>query len=587
MSSGTVVNRLAEAEVNAREELRVLLKPHRRILALAGGLAGVAAATEVLIIAFVAAFTERLVSNTASVPYLSGLSNRTLALATFAAICFKIMVDWTLAKVNSSAQCGFESKLRRDAAVLQSQARWEVIEDSEPGALHSLMWNSAAQARNAFSQMLSLISNLCSLLFMLMAAILSAGVLALAGAVGIVAFAVIFRPLNKAAKRAGARLKSSTRTYGAGLNEDIRMSREIRVLGAQSVVAEKLAESGSSLARAAADQLYLSSILSSGYSNAVYAVALAGFVAISLSGSANPAPMAALVLLLYRSLIYGRSVQGSMQGLSSSAPFVADVNNWLERMRSSAESQVGSQLPGRFENIAFKDVGLRYANGTVGLQHLNLELHAGEAVAVIGPSGSGKSTFVSLILALREASSGVVSVNGMSLADVDKVSWRSHLSLVPQESLLFDATVEENVKCWRAGVTQERVLEALRQAHVLDEVLARPEGIHSQVGEGGRRLSGGQRQRVCLARALAGDPELLVLDEPTSALDAASERAVKDSLEDLKGKVTLVIVAHRMSTIAVCDRVLVFDGGGIENDADPATALKESTFFAQAIQLSE
>lgn len=580
-------NQLAASEVDVWAELRQALRPHRRGLLIAGAFAALSAVTEVFIISLVAAFTERLLSDTASVPVLSELNDGVLSGLTALAIVFKIGLDLTQARVNARALRRFEAKIRRDVAVLQARAKWSVIEDSEPGALHALMWNSAAQARSSFAQVLSLIAGTTSLLLMLGATVVSAGKLAIAGVLGVVVFGAAFRPLSRAAKQAGVRMKVALRSYGAQLNEDIRMSREIRVLGAHEVLADRLADQGDELAEAVARQSYLSAILTSGYANAVYALALLGFIAIDATGSANPAPLAAVVLLLYRSLTYGRGVQSSLQGLASSAPFVADVNHWIDQLADNAESQVGAKLTETFDEIRFADVGLTYANGTVGLKDLNLVLRSGEAVAAVGPSGSGKSSFVSLLLALRDATEGAVTINGIPMHDVDMTSWRRRVSMVPQESLLFDTTIEENVRCWREGISRERIIEALRQAHVLDDVLAMPGGLESPVGEGGRRLSGGQRQRICLARALVSDPEVLVLDEPTSALDGASERGVKESLEELKGRVTLVIVAHRMTTITVCDRVLVFGNGRVEHDTDPASAIQESSFFARAIELSE
>lgn len=579
-------NRVAETEVNVWREMRKAMNPHRRMLTLAAGLAAVGAVTEVGIIALVAAFTERLLSNSASLPILSELDQGLLTTLTGVAIVFKIGLDLALARVNSLTLQRFEATMRRDVAILQAATKWSTIEDSEPGALHSLMWNSVGQARGACSQVLALVAASSSLVLMLGATVVGAGLMALAGVAGLLVFGMAFRPLSVAAKRAGVRLKFAMRTYGARLNEDIRMSREIRVLGAHEALAERLADEGDEVAAAAARQVFLSAVLSSGYSNAVYAMALIGFIAIDATGTADPAPLAALVLLLYRSLVYGRGVQSSLQGLASSAPFVADVNQWVERLRADAESQAGMKIATSFEQISFSGVELIYPNGTVGLKDLDLALRAGESVAVVGPSGSGKSSFVSLLLALRDTTSGTVAVNGVPMAELDKASWRQRVALVPQESVLFDATIEENVRCWRPGISRERIIDALAQAHVLADVEAMPDGIATEVGEGGRRLSGGQRQRICLARALAGDPEVLVLDEPTSALDGASEQGVKASLEELKGRVTLVIVAHRMTTITVCDRVLVFASGRVEHDAEPSTVMNESEFFALAIELS-
>lgn len=586
MSLSKATIRTIETDVSVTRALREGFWPHRTRLVLTGSLAAVAAVVEIGIIGLIAAMTGEVLGDSTSVPVLSSLSQSWLAVLTALAVAIKVLLDLLYARVAAGAMRHYESSIRSEIAHLQARTRWEVVEDSEPGALHSLMWTSTNQAKTAFNQLLNLLTSTTSLALMLVATVFSAGWLSLVGVVGVVLFAVVFRPLSVRSKQAGSRLKSTMLAFGASLNEDLRMTREVRVLGAQDVVADRLAASADEVAEAGSRQMYLAMLLTSAYSNAIYAVALLGFVAIAWSGTTNPAPLAALVLLLYRSLVYGRGVQSASQALASTAPFVADVNQWVALLRENVETRVGSGSIATFEDLTLSNVDLEYANGVLGLHDVTLRIGAGEAIAVVGRSGSGKSSFVSIVLALREATAGTVSVNGVALAELDKADWRTHVALVPQESVLFDATVVENVRCWRPGLTDDEVIEALRRAHVLDEVLAMPDGLDTGVGEGGRRLSGGQRQRICLARALVTRPALLVLDEPTSALDGESERAVKQSLQELKGEVTLVVVAHRMTTIEFCDRILVFEDGSLRHDGSPEEVFYASEFFARTIELA-
>jgi ABC-type multidrug transport system fused ATPase/permease subunit len=161
------------------------------------------------------------------------------------------------------------------------------------------------------------------------------------------------------------------------------------------------------------------------------------------------------------------------------------------------------------------------------------------------------------------------------------------MTLVPQDAHLFDRSVSDNIVCFREGIGPDRVVEAARAAHVLDEIEARPEGFDTWIGAGGGRFSGGQRQRLCIARALAGRPSLLVLDEPTSALDLASEEAIRSTLEGLKGRVTLVIIAHRMSTLRICDRVIVVEKGRIEAMGSRADLERDNAYYAEALRLAK
>lgn len=551
-----------------------------------GILAILSAVAEIGVISIIAAFAGRMLSDSTSIPVLSDLSDGVLIAVAGLTVAVKIVLDILYAKAQARALYDYESRLRRRIAELQARCGWATIEDSEAGSIHSLLWTSVHRSREGFSQAIGIFTNVASLMLMLLATVVAARWMVIPVLLGLAVFGLAFRPLIRATKRTSQDLRVAYRTYGKDLNESIAMSREARVLGIQDRLATRLSDSGDAAAKAVAEQSFYSALMGSGYSNALYGAVILGFAFISGSTITDPAPLAALVLLLYRSMGYGRALQSSLQSITSAGPFISDVNRWLEVLEGSVEHESETDPAGAFEALEFAGVGLTYSNGHVGLEGVSTTIRRGDSVALVGPSGSGKSSLVALLLALRDHTSGSILVNGTPIEVVDRRSWRSHLALVPQDNLLFDDTIEENVRCWR-DISHERVLEALRQANILDEVLALEAGLATGVGEGGKRLSGGQRQRICLARALAGDPALLVLDEPTSALDPASERAVKDSLEALKGEVTLVIIAHRMTTITICDRVLVLEGGRLEHDGPPREVARDSTYFSHALELSD
>lgn len=569
-----------------RQDLIRAVRPHRRVVLVTGVLALISAVAEIGVISIIAAFTGRLLSQSTSIPIWSHLRNRVLVAIAVVTVVAKICVDVLYAKMQARALYDFESRLRRRIADLQGRCGWATIEDSEAGSIHSLLWTSVHRSREGFAQAISIFTSVASLVLMLVATVATARWMALPVLIGLLVFGLAFRPLIQATRRTSQDLRVAYGAYGRELNESITMSREARVLGIQDVLSMRLADAGDAAAKAVAEQSFYSSLMGSGYSNALYGAVILGFTLISGAAVTDPGPLAALVLLLYRSMGYGRALQSSLQGIASAGPFVSDVNQWLDVLEASAEPTSGTNPAGPFEAVEFREVGLTYPNGHVGLEGVSTTIARGDSVALVGPSGSGKSSLVTLLLALRDHTSGSIVINGTPIEDVDRRSWRSHLALVPQDNLLFNDTVEENVRCWR-DISDDRIVHALRQANILDEVLGMEGGLATPVGEGGKRLSGGQRQRICLARALAGDPALLVLDEPTSALDPASERAVKDSLEAIKGKVTLVIIAHRMTTITICDRVMVMGGGHLEHEGPPAEVGQTSSYFARALELAD
>ena len=218
------------------------------------------------------------------------------------------------------------------------------------------------------------------------------------------------------------------------------------------------------------------------------------------------------------------------------------------------------------DGVRFERVSFQYQEGAdhPALRDVTFALHAGEMVAVVGPSGAGKSTLVDLLCRFYDPASGRILVDGHDLREYDLASYRSQISLVQQDPLMFDDTIRGNLEFGLPQPLSETALrDILRRAHCLDFVEALPKGVDTMIGERAVRLSGGQRQRLALARALANRPALLLLDEPTSALNSVSEQAIQQTLREVHGEVTVVVVAHRLSTIIDADRIMVLQDGRI------------------------
>jgi len=200
------------------------------------------------------------------------------------------------------------------------------------------------------------------------------------------------------------------------------------------------------------------------------------------------------------------------------------------------------------ENITFKYNKLNIIN------NVNLKIKKGQKIAFIGESGSGKSTLVDLICGIYKPNSGKILIDGVELNNSNIVSWRKQIGYIPQSIYLFDGTIADNVSFGRP-YDKEKIIKVLKQANIYD-ILIEKDGLDTMVGEGGIQLSGGQKQRIGIARALYGDPEILVLDEATSALDTATEQAIMDEIYKVSEDKTLIIIAHRLSTIEKCDVII-------------------------------
>lgn len=215
-------------------------------------------------------------------------------------------------------------------------------------------------------------------------------------------------------------------------------------------------------------------------------------------------------------------------------------------------------------HLRLDHVDVRYdAGAATALDDISLEIAPGETVAFVGSSGSGKSTLLNVVLGFIRPTRGRVLLDGIDMEELDLRTFRRSVSVVPQESVLFEGTVRDNIVYGLGTVADDRVLAALRDANAMEIVDALPEGWHTVVGERGARLSGGQRQRLSIARALVRDPRVLLLDEATSALDPESEAKIRVALDRLMRGRTTLVVAHRLSTIRSADRIVVLERGRI------------------------
>ncbi len=213
--------------------------------------------------------------------------------------------------------------------------------------------------------------------------------------------------------------------------------------------------------------------------------------------------------------------------------------------------------------ITFENVSFSYLGRSPALCEIDLEIQPGEVVAFAGPSGAGKTTIANLIPRLYDPTEGRVLVDGIDLRDVDPHDLRKHMSIVPQETMLFGGTIRDNIAHGRPDASDEEIVEAAQAANAHEFIMAFPDGYDTEVGERGVQLSGGQRQRVAIARAVLRDPRVMILDEATSSLDSESETAIHRALQRiLKGR-TSIIIAHRLSTIRDADRIIVLDEGRV------------------------
>ena len=237
------------------------------------------------------------------------------------------------------------------------------------------------------------------------------------------------------------------------------------------------------------------------------------------------------------------------------------------------------------EGIEFRNVHFTYDGSREVIDGISFRIRRGETVALVGPSGGGKSTLSELIPRFYDATSGDILIDGIPIRDYTQESVRAHMSVVAQNTVLFNDTIESNIAMGKPSATHDEIVAAAKVANAHDFIMETPEGYRTNIGDCGSKLSGGQRQRLSIARAVLKNPEILILDEATSALDTESEKLVQDALNALLEGRTSVVIAHRLSTIHNADRIIVVDHGRIAEQGTHAELMARNGIYAKLIEM--
>jgi ATP-binding cassette subfamily B protein len=302
-------------------------------------------------------------------------------------------------------------------------------------------------------------------------------------------------------------------------------------------------------------------------------------------GEATPGDVVIVFTLTFRILHSSKDLALSLVDMAQYVGFIDDTLAVIGQTRAVHDAPGAPALACTGGRIAFRGVGFGYGQGRRALRRVDLVIPACQKVGIVGPSGAGKSTLVHLLQRLHDVTDGEILIDGQPIAGVSQDSLRAALAVVPQEISLLHRSVAENIRFARPDATMAEVEAAARAAHCDHFIAALPEGYDTIVGERGAKLSGGQRQRIGIARAFLKDAPIVILDEATSALDTESEMAVHRALTRLLRDRTVVAVAHRLSTLADFDRILVVDEGRIVEDGTAAELRRRDGVFARMWRL--
>lgn len=382
------------------------------------------------------------------------------------------------------------------------------------------------------------------------------------GVIGALLFAAL-RPIARITRRSATRFVDSNARFGSLIAEQSKIALETRTFGVErertAILERQSVEVGSELQRSRMISLVGGFL----FRDLALLLLLGGLAALIVSDQVSIASLGPVLLLNVRAVSFAQGVQSTRQVLSEHSPNLAALTSLI----SSYEGHLAGHGHTKLDHIGpieLSAVSFAYpGSAATAIDGIDITIEPGGSVALVGPSGGGKTTLAHLLLRLRRPTEGSITVSGVPIEEISQGDWNRLVALVPQHPRLVDDTVEENVRFYRRDIADAQVVQALEDAAVLGEVQALRDGISTQVGAAGVGLSGGQQQRLTIARALAGRPELIVFDEPTSALDETAEGAIAGTIRALKGRVTLIVIAHRPATIEACDTVFEVRSGRI------------------------
>lgn len=396
---------------------------------------------------------------------------------------------------------------------------------------------------------------------------------------------IALRPLSRVLRRHAKRLAEATTTFIGSTQEVVTVAEETEVFGATSMFRSRFFAQVEAVRAPHVRTRFLTSAIPALQQSVALLMIVLALAAVSGAGLGQLGELASVVLMLIRALTYAQQMQLAMTNIDERLPMVDRIMAAFERYRGHPQ-QDGDKPLDRVDSLAFDDVTFAYPGGPEVLKGVSFSLRRGEAIGIVGPSGSGKSSTVQVLLRLREPASGAVRVNGHDVQTFSRESWRRRVAYVPQASQLISDSARENIRFFREWITDAEVEEAARRAHIHEDILSWSRGYDTLVGQRLGAVSGGQRQRICLARALAGKPDVLVLDEPTSALDVRSESLVQETLLDIKQSVALVLVAHRLSTLSITDNILVLIDGQVSAVGSRDDLLASNSFFQEVNEIA-
>lgn len=503
-------------------------------------------------------------------------------------LMFRVVVLLLANYIRIKITATYDEETRGELFKLTVEANWQYLLKQKLGYLGAILVtnvNYGSYLLQHISNSLMIIASL--IVFFLVAINISWQITLITLILGGLIF-VVFKPFLYKTRILSRENEKINRQTAHHVNENILGMKTIKVMSASSKIVDKAKEYFKILRQLIIKTSFLS-IATDALIQPIGLIFVFIVFAISYKTSAfNFAVLAAIIYLIQRMFSYTQQLQATLYAMTVASSYVSEMLEYRDEVIKNKEVDNGAGSFKFADNLELKNISFSYDNTKQILDNISFTVNRGEIVGLIGPSGSGKTTIVDIILRLFNPTGGEILLDGNNINKIDINEWRKNIGYVSQDIFLKNDTIANNIKFYNDSISAREMEEAAKMANIYDFIQSCPNKFETVIGERGLLLSAGQRQRIVIARILARQPKILILDEATSALDNESEVQIQEVIENLKNKVTVLLIAHRLSTVMNCTKLLVLQNGEIKEQGSPQELLADKkTYFYKVNHVRE
>ncbi len=490
--------------------------------------------------------------------------------------------------INVRITSGYEERTRSKLFKATLDAEWPYLLEQKLGHLEVILRTNVENSKSLFIQISNMIMTFTSLAaYTVVAVNISLYITLITFAFGGALF-FLFKPFIFRVRKVSYEWEEINRQSSHFINETILGLKTVKIMSVSDRII-RIGKEYFNKMRKIIIKSHIYSIFTSSLMEPISIIFIAVIFVFSYkTPNFNFAALIAVMYLAKQIFVYITNLHQQFLAMNATAPFLKKVLDYEKQIFIRAENYSGKNYFKFDDKLEFREVSFLYNEKQEILSNVSFEVKKGEIVGLIGPSGAGKTTIVDLILRLFNPVSGEILLDNKPIIEIDLVGWRKNIGYVSQDIFLMNDTIANNIKFYDDAIGQKEMEEAAKMANIYEFIMSCPNGFETVVGERGVLLSGGQRQRLIIARVLARKPQLLILDEATSALDNESEIKIQQVISGLKNKVTVLAIAHRLSTVIDSDKLIVLENGRITEEGKPAELLKDKkSYFSKVYNLRE